>query len=80
MSKAGKVWMPSRIVTRSGSRPLLVKATATEIREYIRSLNREHRERTAGLHSVLKRLTKYTAHERSITIAELEAREARENG
>jgi hypothetical protein len=68
--------LPQRIVTPEGKRPLLAKATATEVRAYVKSLNRKHRDRIADLQSVLKIMAKYTPKNRRLTVmavAEMEA-------
>jgi hypothetical protein len=63
--------LPQRIVTPEGKRPLLAKATATEIRTYVKSLNEKHRERIAELQELLKIMGKYITHNRGITPAEV---------
>ena len=59
--------LPRRIVTAEGKRPLLAKSTATQIREYVKSLNNKHRDRIAGLQSVLEIMGKYTPKNRKLT-------------
>ena len=63
--------LPQRIVTPERKRPLLAKATATQIREYIKALNRKHRERIEELQAVLDHMGPYITHNRGITVAEV---------
>jgi hypothetical protein len=39
--------VPRRIVTPEGKRPLLARSTATDIRQYVKTLNAKHRDRIA---------------------------------
>jgi hypothetical protein len=65
------VGLPLRIITAEGKRVLLARATATEIREHIKVLNRKHRARIAGLKDVLKVMEKYTPVRRGLTSADV---------
>jgi hypothetical protein len=68
--------LPQRIVTPEGKRPLLAKSTATEIRAYVKGLNRKHRERIEQLQTVLQFMGKYIRNNRGITAAEVANLEA----
>jgi hypothetical protein len=59
--------LPRRIVTAEGKRPLLAKSTATQIREYVKSLNAKHRDRIEGLQTLLAIMGKYTPKNRKLT-------------
>jgi hypothetical protein len=67
--------LPRRIITPEGKRPLLAKSTATEIRAYVKTLNAKHRERIAGLQTVLEHMEKYTGSNRRLTPEAVEALE-----
>jgi hypothetical protein len=67
--------LPRRILNAEGKRPLLAKATITELRWYVKSLNRRHRERIADLQTVLDRMEKYVGPVRRLTVAEVARRE-----
>jgi len=69
--------LPQRITTPEGKRPLLAKATATEIRGHVKGLNRKHRNRIAGLQKLLSIMGKYTGKNRRLSaamVADIESR------
>lgn len=67
----GLINLPRRIHTPEGKRPPLAKATATEIRAYVKQLNARHRERIEDLQKLLEIMGKYITTRRGITPAEV---------
>lgn len=70
--------LPQRISTAEGTRPKLESATISQLRAYIRMLNKKHWERIAQLQALIAIMEKYSGPKRKFTVRQVAEWEANE--
>jgi hypothetical protein len=63
--------LPQRISATDGTRPRLESATVSQLRAYIKMLNKKHWERIAQLQSLIAIMEKYSGPRRGFTVKQV---------